>query len=107
VLWESSRGSCKVREWLDLIDATEAAGVRILETADERVHNPANGTDRKSLIDAASDADHESYKTHKRIHRHSARVAAAGERPHVGVRSAGMTRPAALGSLRRHPPTSR
>ncbi|HEU5416821.1 MAG TPA: recombinase family protein, partial [Streptosporangiaceae bacterium] len=44
-LWEPSRGSRKVSEWCSLIEACEAAGVRIFVTTHGRLYDPANGRD--------------------------------------------------------------
>lgn len=67
MLWESSRGSRKVGEWVSFIELCEAKGVRIWVTTHERLYNPANGRDRKALIDDANDSEYESYKTHTRV----------------------------------------
>lgn len=67
MLWESSRGSRKVGEWVSFIELCEAKSVRIWVTTHERLYNPANGRDRKALIDDANDSEYESYKTHTRV----------------------------------------
>ncbi|MFD5468848.1 recombinase family protein [Streptomyces sp. NPDC127105] len=67
MLWESSRGSRQVGEWVSFIELCEAKGVRIWVTTHERLYDPANGRDRKALIDDAVDSEYESYKTHKRV----------------------------------------
>ncbi|MGW5123025.1 recombinase family protein [Streptomyces sp. NPDC004069] len=67
MLWESSRGSRKVGEWVSFIELCEAKQVRIWVTTHERLYDPANGRDRKALIDDAVDSEYESYKTHKRV----------------------------------------
>jgi DNA invertase Pin-like site-specific DNA recombinase len=50
MLWEVSRGSRKVREWLDLIDVCKAADVKIWVTKDKRLFDPSNGRDEDDLI---------------------------------------------------------
>lgn len=67
MLWESARGSRKVGEWVSFIELCEAKGVRIWVTTHERLYDPANGRDRKALIDDANDSEYESYKTHTRV----------------------------------------
>ena len=62
VLWESSRGSRKVSEWAHLAEAMEDAGVIIYVTSHGRFYDPANGRDRKALMEDAVDAEYEGYK---------------------------------------------
>lgn len=81
MLWESSRGSRRVGEWVSFIELCEVKGVRIWVTTHERLYDPANGRDRKALIDDAVDSEYESYKTHKRVSRTAPREAERG-RPH-------------------------
>lgn len=84
VLWEGSRGSRKVAEWVALLDLCEARTVGIAVTEYERIYDPANPRDRKELIDAANDAEYESAKTSRRVLRGSRSRALAG-RPHGPV----------------------
>ncbi|WP_406262502.1 recombinase family protein [Streptomyces chartreusis] len=81
VLWESSRGSRRVGEWVSLIELLEDKGVRIWVTTHERMYDPRNGRDRKSLLEDAVDSEYESYKTHKRV-TGTAAVEASKGRPH-------------------------
>lgn len=81
MLWESSRGSRRVGEWVSFIELCEDKGVRIWVTTHERLYDPANGRDRKALIDDANDSEFESYKTHRRVTRTTPKEAAKG-RPH-------------------------
>lgn len=67
MLWESSRGSRQVGEWVSFIELCEQKRVRIWVTTHERLYDPANGRDRKALIDDAVDSEYESYKTHRRL----------------------------------------
>jgi DNA invertase Pin-like site-specific DNA recombinase/DNA-directed RNA polymerase subunit RPC12/RpoP len=81
MLWESSRGSRRVGEWVSFIELCEEKGVKIWVTTHERLYDPANGRDRKALIDDAVDSEYESYKTHRRVSRTTPKEARKG-RPH-------------------------
>lgn len=78
MLWESSRGSRKVGEWVSFIELCEEKRVRIWVTTHERLYDPSNGRDRKSLIEDAVDSEYESYKTHRRVLRTAAAQAQKG-----------------------------
>lgn len=78
MLWESSRGSRKVGEWVSFIELCEEKQVRIWVTTHERLYDPRNGRDRKSLIEDAADSEYESYKIHRRVTRTAAAQARAG-----------------------------
>lgn len=78
MLWESSRGSRKVGEWVSFIELCEEKQVRIWVTTHERLYDPANGRDRKTLIEDAADSEYESYKTHRRVLRAAAAQAQKG-----------------------------
>jgi DNA invertase Pin-like site-specific DNA recombinase len=80
-LWESSRGSRKVAEWVTLIELCEQQRVKIHVTTHGRTYDPANGRDRRSLIEDATDAEYESSKISVRAKRAAAANAAAGK-PH-------------------------
>jgi DNA invertase Pin-like site-specific DNA recombinase len=80
-LWESSRGSRRVGEWVSLIELCEQQNVRIHVTTHNRTYDPANGRDRRSLIEDATDAEYESSKISTRAKRAAAANAAAGK-PH-------------------------
>lgn len=77
-LWESSRGSRKVGEWVTLIDLCEEAGVLIRVTTHGRTYDPRNGRDRRSLLEDAVDSEYESYKVSARTRRTADEMAAAG-----------------------------
>ena len=81
MLWESSRGSRQVGEWVSFIELCERQAVRIWVTTHERLYDPANGRDRKALIDDAVDSEYEAYKTHRRLVRTAPADAERG-RPH-------------------------
>jgi DNA invertase Pin-like site-specific DNA recombinase len=81
VLWEASRGSRKVSEWVDLLERCEQAGVRIHVVVHQRTYNPANHRDRRTLLEDAVDSEYQSAKSSDEIVRAAAANAAAG-RPH-------------------------
>lgn len=80
-IWESSRGSRRVGEWVDLIDLCKQREVRIWVTTHGRLYDPANARDRRTLLEDAVDAEYESDKTSERIRR-NVRAAAEAGRPH-------------------------
>jgi DNA invertase Pin-like site-specific DNA recombinase len=80
-LWESSRGSRKVGEWVTLIELCEQQHVGIHVTTHNRTYDPINGRDRRSLLEDAVDSEYESGKISARLKRAAAANAAAG-RPH-------------------------
>jgi site-specific DNA recombinase len=80
-MWETSRGSRDVGEWLALIDACAAAGVLIYVSTHGRTYDARNSRDRRSLLEDAVDADYESSKTSDRAKR-AARANAAEGKPH-------------------------
>jgi DNA invertase Pin-like site-specific DNA recombinase len=83
-LWESSRGSRKVGEWVTLIESCEAQKVRIHVTTHGRTYDPSNSRDRRSLLEDAVDSEYESGKISARAKRAAAANAAAGK-PHGKV----------------------
>lgn len=80
-LWESSRGSRKVSEWVELVEACEEASVHVYVTTHARVYNPANPRDRRSLLEDAVDSEYETAKSRERTIRASRANAKEG-RPH-------------------------
>src|SRR6266567_400209 len=76
ILWESSRGSRRVGEWVALIEACEAAGVVVHVTSQGNTYDPARPHDRKALLTDAIDSEYESSKTSLRIRRTAASLAA-------------------------------
>lgn len=106
VLWESSRGSRRVGEWVDLLELCEQRGVRISVTTHGRLYDPANPRDRRTLLEDAVDSEYESGKTSQRVRRTTAAVAAA-RRPHgrrlYGYERVYDTRTGALLGQRPHP----
>jgi site-specific DNA recombinase len=83
-MWESSRGSRRVGEWVMLIELCEERGVRIPVTTHGRVYDPANPRDRRSLLEDAVDSEYESAKLSTRARRATAANAADGK-PHGRV----------------------
>lgn len=84
VLWESSRGSRTVGEWVNLLDACEAHKIGIFVTTHGRLYDPANARDRRTLLEDAVDSEYESAKSSARIRRNTAATAATGK-PHGRV----------------------
>jgi site-specific DNA recombinase len=80
-LWESSRGSRRVGEWVTLIELCEQQRVNIHVTTHNRTYDPSNGRDRRSLLEDAVDSEYESGKISARLKRAAAANAAAGK-PH-------------------------
>ncbi|MCC3291252.1 recombinase family protein [Arthrobacter sp. zg-Y1110] len=80
-IWESSRGSRRVGEWVDLVDLCKQRSVRIWVTTHGRLYDPANSRDRRSLLEDAVDAEYESDKSSERIRR-DVRAAAENGKPH-------------------------
>ena len=84
LLWENSRGSRKVGEWVRLIEACESAHVAIYVTSQDRMYDPGDGRDRKALLEDAVDSEYESHKISMRAIRSVNSRAAQGE-PHGRV----------------------
>jgi len=80
-LWESSRGSRRVDEWVRLLDLSELRGVFLWVHTHSRLYDPANPRDRRTLLEDAVDSEYESGKTSHRIKRDVAASAILG-RPH-------------------------
>ncbi|MEU6388804.1 recombinase family protein [Streptomyces sp. NPDC046939] len=68
-LWESSRGSRRVGEWVSLIELCEERGVCVYVTTHGRVYDPADPRDRRALLEDAVDSEYESAKISKRTRR--------------------------------------
>jgi site-specific DNA recombinase len=78
LLWESSRGSRQVSEWVLLIELCEKRGVLIHVTTHHRTYDPANRRDRRSLLEDSVDSEYESAKISERAKRAARAGAAAG-----------------------------
>lgn len=81
ILWESSRGSRTVLEWVLLLDLLERRGVLVHVTTHCRTYDPRNGRDRRTLLEDAVDSEYEVSKNAGRIKRGHAMNAKAGK-PH-------------------------
>lgn len=80
-LWESSRGSRKVSEWVTLLELAEAHRKLFRVTSHGRTYDPANPRDRRSLLEDAVDSEYESGKLSVRAQR-AVDASAAEGRPH-------------------------
>ncbi|TDW87268.1 DNA invertase Pin-like site-specific DNA recombinase [Kribbella pratensis] len=81
ILWEGSRGSREMEEWVRLIKLCERAGVQFYITSEDRILDPRNDHDWSALISMGQASEVESRKTSKRARRTTAANARAG-RPH-------------------------
>ncbi|WP_353113282.1 recombinase family protein [Microbacterium sp.] len=80
-MWESSRGTRKTSEMIELAELCAKRGVRIWVYTHDRIYDPQNSRDRRSLREDASDSEYESDKNSARALR-SARANAYDGRPH-------------------------
>ena len=78
MIWESSRGSRRVGEWVKLLELCERRSVSIHVVTHHRTYDPANGRDRRSLLEDAVDGEYESSKMSARLRRAVAANAVAG-----------------------------
>ncbi|GAB3673931.1 recombinase family protein [Saccharopolyspora sp. NPDC049426] len=85
IIWESSRGSRRVGEWVLLCDLLEERGKFVHVTTHGRTYNPRNPRDRRSLLEDAVDSEYESGKQSSRIARDAAAAATAGRPPTRGA----------------------
>lgn len=81
VIWESSRGSRRTGEWVNLIELCEERGIHVFVTTHRREYDPSNARDRRSMLEDAVDSEYESAKTSERIRR-DVRAAAEEGRVH-------------------------
>ena len=91
VLWEASRGSRKIGEWVNLLDDCKLHGKLIFVTTHDRLYDPSKPRDRKALLEEAVDAEYEVAKTSLRVNRNVSRDAEAG-RPGAGATPFGYRR---------------
>jgi len=80
-IWESSRGTRKTSEMIELAERCAEQNVKIWVQTHERIYDPKNARDRRSLREDASDSEYESDKTSERMRRAMKANAAVG-RPH-------------------------
>lgn len=78
MIWESSRGSRRVAEWVKLQELCERRAVSIHVVTHNRTYDPANGRDRRSLLEDAVDGEYESSKLSSRLRQAVAANAVAG-----------------------------
>jgi site-specific DNA recombinase len=78
MLWESSRGSRRVGEWVNLVDLCELRGVYIWVHTHRRLYDASNPYDRSSLLKDAVESELQSAQTSDRVRRHAAANALAG-----------------------------
>lgn len=78
ILWESSRGSREMGEWVALLNVCRARKIGIFITADNRLYDPCNRRDRKTLLEDGIDAEDESEKISGRATRARSADAVAG-----------------------------
>lgn len=81
LLWEPSRGSRDVGEWVGLLKLLADRQVRLHVTSHRRTYDPENHRDWRTLVEDATDSEYESRKTSSRLRRDMAANAQAG-RPH-------------------------
>lgn len=77
-VWEPSRGSRRAGEWASLLDLLEDRGVRVWVSSHQRLYDPANPRDRRSLMEDAVDAEYEVGKSSLRVRRAQAAMAEQG-----------------------------
>jgi DNA invertase Pin-like site-specific DNA recombinase len=80
LVWESSRGSRRVGEWVTLVELCEHQGVRVWVHTHGRIYDPALPRDRRALLEDAVDSEYESAKIRDRSAR-AARASAVAGRP--------------------------
>jgi site-specific DNA recombinase len=69
-LWETSRGSRRLSEWIDFIDLCREHGVLIHVTTHRTTYDASIRRQRKSLVEDGVDNEDESEKTSERVKRH-------------------------------------
>ena len=85
ILWESSRGSRRVGEWVLLCDLLAERNIQVHVTTHGRTYSPSNPRDRRSLLEDAVDSEYESGKMSTRIRRTAETDAMAGKPPSRGA----------------------
>lgn len=85
IMWESSRGSRRVGEWVLLCDLLAERAITVFVTTHSRLYDPRNPRDRRSLLEDAVDSEYESGKLSLRLRRTLAASAAGGEPPSKGA----------------------
>lgn len=85
ILWESSRGSRRVGEWVLLCDLLAERQISVHVTTHGRTYDPSNPRDRRSLLEDAVDSEYESGKMSNRIRRTGEAQAREGKPPWRGA----------------------
>lgn len=83
ILWEASRGSRRLSEWVRLIELCEERGIKIFVTSDHKLYDPADPRDRRILQEDGIDSEWEAAKISKRTRR-AAQARAREGRPGPG-----------------------
>lgn len=84
VLWETSRGSRTLADWVNLLDTSRSRGVLLHVVSHERTYDPRRSADYKALADAGVSAAHSSDQASEAILRGVASSAVDGK-PHGRV----------------------
>lgn len=79
IVWEVSRGDRTMDTWVPFVSACRDVGVLIHVTSAETTYDPRRAAHRKALLDAGSDAEHESEKISARTRKGVAGAAAKGK----------------------------
>jgi DNA invertase Pin-like site-specific DNA recombinase len=81
MMWENSRGSRRVGEWVELIELLVTRQVQVHVTSHDRTYDPTLRRDWRALMDDAVRAEDEVRQTSERVRRAAAANAVAGK-PH-------------------------
>lgn len=81
VVWELSRGSRKVGEWVTVLDHCRELGVRIHVVDHDRTYDPTRAADYKTLANGAVDAAYETDHLSERVRRGNGKAAEDGRPP--------------------------
>jgi DNA invertase Pin-like site-specific DNA recombinase len=79
IIWDSSRGSRRLSEWVRLIELAQEHGVKFFVWTHGRIYDPNNGRDRRSLQEEGVDAEYASSKISDGVLRSGRSNAAAGK----------------------------
>jgi DNA invertase Pin-like site-specific DNA recombinase len=79
ILWSISRGSRRLREWLDLIDLLIQCKVLVYVTAHDRLYNPTSRHDYRAIIDEVMKAEDQAHEISEGVRRAAVGGAVRGE----------------------------
>jgi DNA invertase Pin-like site-specific DNA recombinase len=79
ILWEPSRGDRNLATWAAFLDACRNTGTKIYITDHDKVYDPAQARDWRSLAEDGIDSAYESEKTSTRVRRGVAGAAEQGK----------------------------